>query len=100
MERSGLQIKNVQFWGIFVCCEEFVQDDRKLGVIFSKKENFVASFLQIFFVCVMQRIIQSNLDLVRKIFGPFNKKTFKIDLDIVRTSILCEIFSVSSIALY
>jgi hypothetical protein len=41
-----------------------------------------------------------NLDLVRKIFGPFNKKTFKIDLDIVWTSILCEFFSAPSIALY
>jgi hypothetical protein len=45
-------------------------------------------------------LIQSNLDLVRKIFGPFNKETFKIDLDIVRTSILCEFFSVPWIALY
>ena len=26
----------------------------------------------------------ANLDLVRKIFGPFNKKTFKIDLDFMR----------------
>jgi hypothetical protein len=24
-----------------------------------------------------------RLDIVRKIFGPFNKKTFKVDLDIV-----------------
>jgi hypothetical protein len=41
--------------------------------------------------------VQSNLDimdldLVRKFFGPFNKETFKIDLDIMRTTILCEFF--------
>jgi hypothetical protein len=52
MERSGLQIKNVQFWGIFVCCEEFVQDDRKLGVIFSKKEITWHFFKEGKFCCI------------------------------------------------
>jgi hypothetical protein len=42
----------------------------------------------------------ANLDVVRKNFGPFNNKTFKIDLDVLRTPILCEKFSVPSIALY
>jgi hypothetical protein len=41
-----------------------------------------------------------NLDLVRKIFGPFNKKTFKIDLDLMETLILWKKFLVPSIALY
>jgi hypothetical protein len=44
----------------------------------------------------LKKRIQSSLDLVRKIFDPF-KKIFKIDFDIVRTSILCEFFSAPSI---
>jgi hypothetical protein len=52
------------------------------------------------FWITVEPLYNANLDLVRKFFGPFNKKTFKIDLDTVRTSILCENFSVPSIALY
>jgi hypothetical protein len=43
--------------------------------------------------------VKSNLNIVRKIFGSFNKRTLKIDLDIVRTRFYAKFFS-PSIALY